>query len=243
VEDLLPGEIELAIAQALKDAQLILDPAVTVHIVEYHSRPISVAGAVRRPITFQAVGRVTLLDAINRAEGLSPDAGSEVLVSRSQTDAGGQSITLTQRISVKGLIADADPELNVLLTGGEEIRVPETGKVYVVGNVRKPGAFRVAGAEDTTVLKILAVAEGLAPYAGKTAYIYRVDAESGKKNEIPIELGKIMSRKVPDVPLREEDILYIPDNSHKRATMGALEKIVGFGAATASGVLIWGRAR
>ena len=32
----------------------------------------------------------------------------------------------------------------------------------------------------------------------------------------------------------------VPDPKDKRMTMGALEKLVGFGSATASGVLIWG---
>jgi len=42
---------------------------------------------------------------------------------------------------VKGLIDAADPTLNITLIGGEEIRVPEVGRVYVIGNVKKPGAF------------------------------------------------------------------------------------------------------
>ena len=50
----------------------MVDPVVKVTIVEYYSRPISVAGAVRKPVTFQATGNVTLLEALSRAEGLSP---------------------------------------------------------------------------------------------------------------------------------------------------------------------------
>ena len=40
-------------------------------------------------------------------------------------------------VEVKGLIDAADPELNIMLVGGEEIRVPEIGKVFVVGMVKK----------------------------------------------------------------------------------------------------------
>jgi antibiotic biosynthesis monooxygenase (ABM) superfamily enzyme len=36
--------------------------------VEYRSRPISVSGAVKNPVTFQATGTVTLLDAIHKLE-------------------------------------------------------------------------------------------------------------------------------------------------------------------------------
>ena len=51
-------------------------------VVEYHSRPISVMGAVRKPVTFQADGVVTLLDALSRAEGFTDDAGPEILVTQ-----------------------------------------------------------------------------------------------------------------------------------------------------------------
>jgi len=64
-----------AIAEALRAEKLLVNPIVTVTIAEYHSRPIRVAGAVRKPLTFQAFSSVTLLDALTRAEGLSPEAG------------------------------------------------------------------------------------------------------------------------------------------------------------------------
>jgi polysaccharide export outer membrane protein len=240
VEGLLPSQVESAVANVLKAEQILTDPIVTITIVEYHSRPISVAGAVKNPVTFQAIGPVTLLEAVTRAGGLNPDAGSEILVTRSQPREGDTPISLTQRIAVKSLIDGADPEANVKLTGGEEIRIPEVGKVFVVGNVKRPGAFAVQDGSETTVLKMLAMAEGLQPYAAKQAYIIRSDDQTSVKNEIAIELKKIMERKAPDVQLLANDILYIPDNSGRRATMRALERITGFGAATASGVIIWG---
>jgi hypothetical protein len=88
---------------------------------------------------------------------------------------------------------------------------------------------------------MLALAEGLAPYASSRAFIYRREEASGSKHEIPIELNKILARKAPDVPLESEDILYIPDNSGRRLTMNAIDRIAGFGASTASGVLVWRR--
>lgn len=238
---LLPNELETAIAGALREEQLLVDPIVTVTVAEYRSRPISVAGAVRKPLTFQAFGSVTLLDALTRAEGLSADAGAEILVSRPQKAENSAAATLIQRIPVHALIDMADPALNLKLYGGEEIRVPEAGRVYVVGNVKRPGVFPMKDAAETTVLKLLAQAEGLIPFASKQAYIYRREAGGSSKNEIPIELSRIIERKAPDVTLHADDILYIPDNKSQRMTIGALEKIAGFGAATASGVLIWRR--
>jgi polysaccharide biosynthesis/export protein len=235
---LMPVELEESIARALREGELIVDPIVTVTVAEYHSRPVSVVGAVRSPVTFQALGTVTLLDALARAGGLTADAGAEILLSRpSNTDE--QKTTLIQRIPVRALIDTADPAVNVKLTGGEEIRVPEAGKVFVLGNVKKPGAFAAQDGADTTVLKALAVAEGLTPYAGKQAYIYRREA-SGTKNEIPIQLKQIMDRKAPDVPLIADDILYIPDAKGTRATLATLEKLLIFGSGATSALIYAG---
>ena len=139
---------------------------------------------------------------------------------------------------MKRLMKDADPAVNYTLHGGEEIRVPEAGRFSCVGNVRKPGAFPVRDRERNSVMGMVALSEGLLPYAAKLAYVYRRD-ESGTKKEIPIELEKIMLRKSPDVTLQIDDLLYIPDNKTRRNTMTAIDRITQFGASTASGVLIW----
>src|SRR5436190_10950103 len=139
VAGLMPAEIESAIAKALSSANILVDPVVTVTVMEYQSRPISVAGAVKNPTTFQASGTVTLLEAINRAGGLSPDAGLEILISRRGPD--GNPAGPARRVTVRALIDDADPQVNVKLLGGEEIRVPEVSRVFVVGNIKKPGSY------------------------------------------------------------------------------------------------------
>jgi len=219
----------------LQDEQIIVDPFVTVTVAEYNSHPISVAGAVKQPLTFQATGPVTLLEAVTRAGGLAPEAGPEILVTRTQAGPDGTVSALVQRILVKGLIDAADPTLNIVLTGGEEVRVPESGKVYVIGNIKMPGAYPMGDGTETTVLKMLALSQGLMPFAAKEAYIYRREG-NGSKNEIPIPLNKIMERKAPDTPLIANDILYVPDNKGRRLTLGALEKILilGSGAGAAA---------
>jgi polysaccharide biosynthesis/export protein len=238
---ILPRQLEASLADALRKEEILVDPIVKITVVEYHSRPISVMGAVHKPLTFQAVGTVTLLEALARAEGITTDAGTEVIVSRPQPspDARGEvNATLLERIPLNRLLKEADPAVNYQLHGGEEIRVPEAGKIFVVGNVHKPGAFAVRDNADTSVLKLVALSEGLMPYAAKFAYVYRRN-DDGSKQEIPISLEKIMERKEPDVPLQVDDVLYIPDNKTRRNTMSVIDRVTSFGTSTASGILIW----
>jgi polysaccharide export outer membrane protein len=214
-----------------------------VTIAEYHSRPISVAGAVKVPLTFQALGQTTLLEALTRAQGLSSEAGTEILVTRQPLVPGG--LPRIERISVKGLIDSADPALNVMLEGGEEVRVPQIGRVFVVGNVKHPGAFKIEDGFGLTLLKALAMAEGLMPYANKQAFIYRhgdtasPGVQQGVQREVPVDLRKILDRKLPDVALAANDILYIPDNRTARLTMTTIDRAIGFASSTASGILVY----
>lgn len=237
----LPGELEAVIATALSQEQILIEPVVTVTVAEYVSRPISVMGAVKQPLTFQAFGNVTLLEALSRAGGLTSEAGSEILLSRTQPGIDGKSANLILRVPVKQLIDQADPELNYALRGGEEIRVPEAGKIFIVGNVKRPGAFPMRDAFDTTVLKMLALSEGLLPFATDEAFIYRREGAENGRNEISIPLAKIIERKSPDVALLANDVLYIPDNKRRRMTMGMIDRLITFGAGTASGMLVWRR--
>jgi polysaccharide export outer membrane protein len=230
-DGLMPEELEKAIGEAFEAEQILVHPWVTVTVVEYHTLlPVSIAGAVRNPVTFEPTEKLTLLEALTRAGGLTAEAGPGILITRSPKDP-------VQRIAVRDLIDAADPAVNVILQGGEEIRVPEAGRVFVVGNVKAPGAFPVHEGAETTVLKVIALTQGLAPYASSEAYIYRKDGTGGSKNEIPVDLTKIMQRKSPDVPLLADDILYIPDRSGKRIAMSVLEKMFTFGAGLSTALL------
>jgi polysaccharide export outer membrane protein len=238
VNGMLPGEIETAIASELKAEDILVDPVVSVAVLEYHSRPVSVVGAVRMPVTFQAMPNTHLLDAITRAGGLTEVAGADIIVTHTVSSSDGKSSVINQRIPANKLMVDADESVNIPLYGGEEVRVPEAGRVYIIGDVRHPGAI---GVHDTTgnltVLKAIAMSDGLDSFASKkTAYIFRKEG-SPDQDGVPVNVKKILDRKSPDVVLQANDILYIPDSSGKRVTMRALEATIGLSSAAAAAAI------
>jgi len=234
---LTPEDLEKSIRLALIDEQLLVDPIVSVSVMEYRSRPISVMGEVKTPLAFQAAGTVTLLDAISRAGGLTPNAGSEILITSQRPGAGSSSPVLTQRISVADLFNFTDVTLNVTLAGGDLIRVPEAGRFYVLGNVKQPGEFQIKAGADSTVLKALSICGGLQPYPGKLGYIYRTEGGSDGKNEIPVELKKVIDRKSPDITLKANDILYIPEATGRKNAMSFARTVGLLGAALGTTLL------
>lgn len=230
VEGLLPKDIEVMVGDAYKREKVFVDPDVTVTIVEYHSRPIIVSGAVKTPTTFQAIGNVSLIDAIGRAGGLIPDqAGAEILVSKPNGDTGTESV---QRIPVKPLFSGSEPGLNLKLTGGEEIRVPDVGKYTVAGSVNKPGLYPVLDGNANTVITAIAQAQGTIQYFSHTAYLYRPD-NNGTVHEIPVPLGDILKRKQPDMTVQAKDVLYIPDSSARRITDKTVTTLTQVGGSAA----------
>jgi polysaccharide export outer membrane protein len=235
VQGLFPNEIEVLLAQALERDKVYIEPFVTVNVAEYHSRPISVTGAVKAPVIFQAIGTVRLLDALARAGGITPEtAGSEIIVTRPNGDAGPPSI---QRVLIKALVSGSDPELNIKLMGGEEVRVPDIGKIIVSGNVGKPGVYPVLDPSDTnTVRTAIAQAQGLAQFYSHTAYIYRTD-DKGSTHEIVVDLAKILQRKSPDVVLQARDLLYVPDSSGRRITQTTIQAITGLSSSAATALI------
>jgi polysaccharide export outer membrane protein len=233
VQGLMPNEIEILVQEALEREKLFVDPFVVVNIVEYHSRPISVTGAVKSPVIFQAIGSVSLIDALARAGGVVPDqAGAEIIVTRPNGDTGVQSI---QRIPVKALMLGTDPELNLKLTGGEEIRVPDVGKFIVAGSVAHPGPYPVLDGAANTVTTAIAQAQGTIQFYSHIAYIYRPDDKG--MHEITVELGKILARKSPDITLQARDVLYVPDSSGRRITQTTINSLTGLGSSAASALI------
>jgi polysaccharide export outer membrane protein len=90
-----------------------------------------------------------------------------------------------------------------------------------------------------TVLQAIALAEGLKSTAmGKKAIIIRRGEQFlNGRDEIPVNLRKILSGNLSDPGLKANDILFIPDSTSKRVLQRGAEAAVQI----ATGVVIWGR--
>lgn len=142
----------------------------------------------------------------------------------------------TLAINLRHLLNSRDPGLNVPIFAGDIVKVARAGIVYVVGAVRKPGGFTVKGNEQMSLLKAIALAEGLSNTSSKGhTRIIRTDEGSGKRSEIPVELGKILNGKAPDMNLQAADIVFVPSSTGKTVLFRSTDAIIN----TASGVAIF----
>ena len=193
---LMPDALGHEIAAALRVQHLLVNPTVVISVVEYGSRGVSIAGAVKTPTTIQDLGNLRVLAALAQAGGLLPGAGPEIVVE--------QANGTTQRLSVRKLFDGLHPELNIPVGVGAQITVPECERVFVVGDVRRPGSFPFQSVEDTTVLQLLALSGGLDSFSRNKAYIYRTEPGNPKKREIEVPLKRILDRKVAGCEARRQ---------------------------------------
>jgi polysaccharide biosynthesis/export protein len=216
-------------------------PQVNVFVREMQSHPVSVFGAVQKPGVFQIRGAKSLIEILSMAQGLTDDAGDTVIVmGRSGiTDTGGALVSTANRaassagdseglqINLKDLLMSGNSRYNVMVYPGDVVKVPPAGVVYVVGQVRKPGGFLLRTNQNLSVLQALALAEGTtSTSAGKSARIIRTVEQSGKREEILINLNRILSGKAPDPALQAKDILFVPNSAGKTALYRGAEAAV-----------------
>jgi polysaccharide export outer membrane protein len=142
----------------------------------------------------------------------------------------------TVAINLRHLLNSRDPRFNVPIYAGDIVKVTRAGIVYVVGAVKKPGGFTVKGNEQMSLLKAIALAEGLSSTSSKGhTRIIRTDEGSGKRSEIPVELGKILDGKAPDMNLQAADIVFVPSSTGKTVLFRSTDAVVN----TATGLAIF----
>ncbi len=223
------------------------EPDATVAITEFRSQPVSVLGAVRNPGVHQLQGRKTLVEILSLAGGLDPAAGPTVRITRrlewgkvplrnAWDDPTGQ--FSVAHVSVKAILEAENPEENILIRPYDVISVPRAEMVYVTGQVMRAGGFVLNERESMSVLEALALAGGADRFAApQHSRILRRSSAGQDRTEIAVDLKKVIEGKAEDIALRPDDILFVPDNVSKRASVRAMEAAIQ----AATGVLIWRR--
>jgi polysaccharide biosynthesis/export protein len=225
---LTPFQLQDKLAELLQTNGLVSTPQVTVSVKEQHGQPITVIGAVRNPMVLQALRSTTLLQALSQAGGITDEAGSTVIVARTgaevfeaadAVDAPPPAAPQSFTINLSDILESGDPRFNIPLIGGDVVSVPRAGIIYVVGAVNRPGGFLLQNDLDRmTMLKMLSLAGGTTSTAKmRDAVILRKNLDTGKRDQVPVDLKKVMQLKTQDVLLQPNDILFVPDSAGLRA--------------------------
>lgn len=87
------------------------------------------------------------------------------------------------------------------------VRDIRSRKVFLVGQVGKPGSFQLSG--NMTLLELLAQAGGLGQFA-KSESIYILRNQNGQQVRLPFKYKRVLQGKDPDILLLPGDRIVVP---------------------------------
>lgn len=182
-------------------------------VVVPESGRITIAGEVNQPTTLYPSRNLTLLEALVRAGGFTPNAGlREVQIRR------GEQICT---VNVEEMWRRGNTAENVLLLPGDVVIVPKAGpeEVLVMGAVVKAGTIDIREDEQPTLLKLLAAA-GKGQSADYTRVsIYRAGEHIVANAQRALEQGDMRHNPT----LQPGDVVFVPE-AGKVALLGAFAR-------------------
>lgn len=157
VAGLSPSQAASRIAAAFRDGELLVDPQITVFLVESRSQQVSVLGAVQSPGRFTIQSNSTVLDVLAQAGGVAEEGGHSVVVVR-QKEGGG---TSRHNIDLQGLGEEGRSLPTLLLRSGDSIFVPEAQRFSIYGEINSPDSYRFV--PGMTVVEAISRGGGVTP--------------------------------------------------------------------------------
>jgi len=184
VAGLSPTAAAQAVEAALRQKQILVSPHVTFTILKSRSQEVSVLGEVRNPGIFRIESNSTLLELLAQAGGETEQGADTIFILRPGPDG----VMRRLPVNLQGLAeAGTTPEAaEFTMKGGDQVYVPRAGQIFVTGEVRTPGRFRIE--PGMTVLEALARAGGVTNMGSARRVIIKREEHDGHYREFSARL-------------------------------------------------------
>jgi polysaccharide export outer membrane protein len=211
----LAGRMPELVRQEIKirlERDYLVSADVTVQVKAYAPKRIYVLGAVAHPLDGEVPGgqAVTLLQAIARAGGFTEDAAKHrVIIYRLAEDGGPKRVAIPY--SMVGLQEGRgrDP----VLFPDDIVLVPAREKIYVLGQVARPGAFQADADNGLTASQAISLAGGYTRVANDSGVRLLRRDNSGARRAYVLNLSRVVNGfPGEDVPLQPGDVLFVPES-------------------------------
>ena len=208
-----------AVEKAFVDEGMLLHPQVALLVTQAVGKDVSVLGEVARPGVYPYTAHHRLLDVISAASGLSTNAGRLVSVFHRDDE------HVARLVALDPTGTDSKTEHNPELAPGDTVLVSRAGLAYVIGDVVRPGGFAVDPVQGLTVVQALSLAWGSTPNASVSKAILIRD-QAGGRTLTKLNLRRMIRGQDPDLPVRDRDILFVPDSATKTLMNKSLEAAI-----------------
>jgi protein involved in polysaccharide export with SLBB domain len=117
------------------------------------------------------------------------------------------------KVNINGLLRGHFDQ-NMMISAGDIINIPVTDVFFVTGEVKAPGSFPLK--EGTTLRQAISLAQG-AKFTAASSHgiIFREDPNSGKREELKVDISAVMNGKQPDIPILANDVIIVPNSRFK----------------------------
>lgn len=207
------------IEKALVDKHMLLHPMVSVTVTVYAGQDVSLLGEVARPGVYPYTLHHRLLDLISAASGLTPTAGRLVNIFHREDPRTPHPVVLDPGGT------DSAGDHNPDLKPGDTVQVSRAGLVYIIGAVVRPGGFPVDPVQELTVVQALSLAWGPSQSAATTKALL-IREQDGGRTMISLNLKRMLHGKDPDQPIRDRDIVFVPDSTAKNLLNRTMESAI-----------------
>jgi polysaccharide biosynthesis/export protein len=159
------GQTTRALEQDIKQRLskgLFVNPSVTIEIVKYRSKTVTVQGMVRSPGEFKLEGNVSIMSVLAQAGSMTPDAGTYVVITRYEPPQAGEAPgaeAVARQIRVPRRDLESGRAQSITLQDRDTIFVPKAATIFVLGYVRQTGP--IVYEDGLTVERALALAGGV----------------------------------------------------------------------------------
>ena len=216
-------EARHVIEDALLRGHFLLNPRVLVTFDTNETQNVSVLGEVHTPGSYHIVTPRSILDVLALAGGLTDLADRKITIERRSTNE-----RFTYIVSNNANLA-LDQKVRVY--PGDMVLVSKVGVVYVLGDVGRPGGFPMATNDSTiSVLQAVALASGTHPTAAPSHARLLRKTDSGYV-EMHLPLSDMQKGKVADMPMRADDIIYVPFSYARNLVVNSSSIIATAGSA------------
>jgi polysaccharide biosynthesis/export protein len=215
--------------------EYIVQPQVSISVVQFRSEPVFFVGAFQRPGIYPLQGRRTLVEMISSVGGLQPRASRRIRVTRRAeysliplpgVTEDPEKKTNWVEISMGSLRESINPAEDIVLKPFDVISVDRAEQVYVNGEVAKVGGIELDERDSVSVLQALTLSGGYARDADRTKLrVLRPIAGSARRGEIDVDMKSVLEGKANDFPLLPNDVVYVP-RSFKRVMLTGLAAFI-----------------
>jgi polysaccharide biosynthesis/export protein len=197
VVGLTPAQAGSMIADKLRGGRYVVNPEVTVSMMQVNSRQVSVLGNVVKPGRYPMDStNVRLTDFLASAGGVSPTGADKVTVI---TNHDGKQEKM--EVDLVEMFRTGDLSKNVALEPGDTIYVHRAAMVYVYGEVQKGGSYRIE--PEMTVMQAIAMGGGITPRGTERGIKISRRDDRGHVSRIDASLTD---------PVRPDDVIYVRES-------------------------------